>query len=474
MIDIYPFVAGEYVEGEDALPVEDKYSGEVVARMHTASRKEVQRATRAVLQGQQSITLAPYRRYEILTEAAHLLAARRTQFIEAIRYDTGFTTTEISREISRAQQTLLLSGEEAKRITGEMIPLDATPDALNRIAFTMRVPVGVVCAITPFNSPLNTVLHKVAPALAAGNGVVLKPSQYTPVTADLLLRLLLDAGLPPALVSVLYGSGGRVGQWLLEDDTPGFYAFTGSTAVGRQIRDTIGIRRAQLELGSLSSTIVCQDAALERAARLCVNAGFRKAGQVCTSVQRLYVHRDVESEFVAALTAELATRKVGDPSDPETFVGPVISEQEALRVEKWVTEAVRAGANVVYGGGREQRVVFPTVLSDVDASMRVMSAEIFGPVVCLRSFDDLDRAIGEANNTPYGLSAGILTADIGTAFHAAKHLRFGTVHVNETSSARADLMPFGGVKASGEGLEGPRYAVNEMTEQRLVTLGAAT
>lgn len=471
MIDIQSFVDGEYVPGEQTLPVEDKYTGEEVARMHTASREQVARASLGVARAQESITLAPYRRFEILSAAAALLAERSAQFTEAIRLDTGFTAADITNEISRAQQTLLLSGEEAKRITGEMVPIDATPGGSHRLAFTIRRPVGVVCAITPFNSPLNTVLHKVAPALAVGNGVVLKPSQYTPITADLMLRLLLDAGVPPTLISVVYGDGATVGQWLLEDDVPNFYAFTGSTAVGRRIRATIGVRRAQLELGSLSSTIVCADAALERAARLCVNAAFRKAGQVCTSVQRLYVQKSVQADFVAALTAELSTRKAGDPSDPATFVGPVISERDAVRIESWVDEAVGAGADVVYGGGRNDRLVHPTVLSDVKPGMRVMSTEVFGPVVCIRPFDDLDAAIAEANDTPYGLSAGVLTSDIGTALHAATALRFGTVHINETSSARVDLLPFGGVKASGEGLEGPHYAVREMTEQRLVTLG---
>lgn len=473
MIEIRPFISGAYEDGDAIAPVENKYTGARAALVHTAGKTQVNRAVQAVAEAQESASLAPYRRYEILTAAAGLLAERRQAFIDAIMLDTGFPAADAAKEVERAQQTLLISGEEAKRIKGEMVPIDATPGGSRRLAFTLRRPVGVVCAITPFNSPLNTVLHKVAPALAAGNGVVLKPSLYTPVTADLMLRLLLDAGVPQKLISVLHGEGSQVGQWLLESTVPGFYAFTGSTAVGLQIRKTIGVRRAQLELGSLSSTIVCADADIERAAALCVNAAFRKAGQVCTSVQRLYVHQSVVADFAAAMTAELAPRQAGDPSDPKTFVGPVISNGDAERIEAWVNAAVADGASVAYGGGRSGRVVNPVVLADVTPAMKVMATEVFGPVVSLRPFTDLNEAIAEVNDTPYGLSAGVFTSDITSALVAADRLRFGTVHINETSSARVDLLPFGGVKASGEGREGPAYAVAEMTEERLVTIGGA-
>jgi acyl-CoA reductase-like NAD-dependent aldehyde dehydrogenase len=471
MLEIRPFIAGKYEDGDGTSPMEDKYTGRGVALIHTASRAQVDRAVEAVARAQESASLTPYRRYEILAEAARLLGERKRAFVDSVMLDTGFPTGEAEKEVDRAQQTLILSAEEAKRIKGEMVPIDATPGGSRRLAFTIRKPVGVVCAITPFNSPLNTVLHKVAPAFAAGNGVVLKPSLYTPLTADLLLRLLLDAGVPEGLISVLHGDGATVGQWLLENEIPGFYAFTGSTAVGRQIRKTIGVRRAQLELGSLSSTVVCADADIKRAAALIVNAGFRKAGQVCTSVQRLYVHESVLDDVTKALTAELAPRQVGDPGDPKTFVGPVISQKDAERIEAWVDDAVKGGATVAYGGGRAGRVVNPVVLADVSPAMKVMTTEVFGPVVSLRPFTDLDAAIAEANDTPYGLSAGVFTASIANALAAADKLRFGTVHINEASSARVDLLPFGGVKASGEGREGPAYAVAEMTEERLVTIG---
>jgi succinate-semialdehyde dehydrogenase/glutarate-semialdehyde dehydrogenase len=270
---------------------------------------------------------------------------------------------------------------------------------------------------------------------------------------------------------VIYGDGAGAGQQLLENQRIAFYAFTGSTAVGEHIHRVVGLRPSQLEMGSLSSTIICADADLRRATDLVVNAGFRKAGQVCTSVQRLYVERPAIAEVTALLSAALAGRPAGDPRQAETFVGPLISPADAQRVESWVGEAVASGATVVAGSTRVGNVVHPTVLTEVDTGMKVMNSEIFGPVVMLRPFDDLDPAVEEVNATPYGLAAGIFTRDIGRALNAAERLRMGSVHINETSSSRVDLMPYSGVKASGHGTEGPRYAIREMSEQRLVTLG---
>jgi succinate-semialdehyde dehydrogenase/glutarate-semialdehyde dehydrogenase len=261
-----------------------------------------------------------------------------------------------------------------------------------------------------------------------------------------------------------------VGQQLLESPVPAFYAFTGSTEVGEHIQRTVGLRRTQLEMGSLSSTIVCDDADLARAATACVNAAFRKAGQVCTSVQRLYVHADVRDEFAKRLVDVLAVSGAGDPRDEATLVGPVISERDAVRITSWVERAAEGGASVLAGGGRKGQLVEPTVLADVRLDMEVLCQEVFGPVVSLRPFTDLDEAITEINDTPYGLSAGIFTADLGKAFTAVEDLHMGSVHVNESSSNRVDLMPYGGAKRSGLGIEGPRYAIHEMTEHRLVTL----
>jgi len=465
------FVGGRWVDGDSRQQVLDKYSGEEIATLHLAGPEQVDAALRGVRDAQLATDFRPYDRFTVLSRASQLLAERAESFVETIVDDAGFTIADARREVERATQTLLLSAEEAKRIHGEVIPLDGAPGAGGRIAFTVRHPLGVVCAITPFNSPLNTVAHKVGPALAAGNAVILKPSSLTPLTAVALVELLLDAGLPDGLISIVHGGGSTVGQQLLDDKIPAFYAFTGSTPVGEQIRRSVGLRRTQLELGSLSSTIVCDDAALPRAAQACVGAAFRKAGQVCTSVQRLYVHRAVRDEFAALLAEELNQRSWGDPRADGAFVGPVISAGEAERVQSWVDDAVSDGARVVAGGQRDKTVVVPTVLSQTTSAMRVMSEEVFGPVVSLVDFDDLEMAIAEINDTPYGLAAGIFTADIDRALTAAETLRMGSVHINETSSSRVDLMPYGGVKASGTGVEGPKYAIEEMTEQRLVTIG---
>jgi acyl-CoA reductase-like NAD-dependent aldehyde dehydrogenase len=466
------FYAGSWREGASMTELHDKYTGDPVAVVQEASFEQVQAALRSVAEGQRRHGLTPYERFQVLSRASRLLEDRREQFIDTVILDTGFTLADARREVDRAAQTLLLSAEEAKRIHGEVVPWGAGPGASqDRYAFTIRRPLGVVCAITPFNSPLNTVAHKVAPALAAGNSVILKPAAYTPLSACLLVEVLLEAGLPDDLVAVVHGPGSSVGQWLLESPVPSFYAFTGSTEVGEHIQRTVGLRKTQLEMGSLSSTIVCDDADVDKAARLCVYAGFRKAGQVCTSVQRLYVEHGVVPEFVSALRAALAAEVAGDPRDDRTLVGPVISGKDADRISSWIQQAVASGASVEAGGGRQGQVVEPTVLSDVTLDMDVMAKEIFGPVVSVRPFTDLDEAITEINDTPYGLSAGIFTADIGRALKATHDLHMGSVHVNETSSNRLDLMPYGGVKNSGMGIEGPRYAIEEMTEHRLITIG---
>lgn len=464
------FVAGEWVEGPTAETVENKFTGGDLADVFQASLEQVDRAVGHLLAAYERSILSPYRRFEVLTAASRLLDERRERFRDVIIAESGFTHADANGEVERAIQTLRLSAEEATRLSGEMIPLDGAPGVSNRIGYTIRRPIGVVCAITPFNSPLNTVAHKVAPAIAAGNVVVLKPATYTPFTSALLVHLLLDAGLPEDHIALLHGGGSTVGNALLEDQRLGFYTFTGSTPVGRHIQRTVGLRRTQLELGSLSSTIVCADADLRVAAQRSASAAFRKAGQVCTSVQRLLIDRSVVEEFTAALVEETKLLRAGDPQDPDVSVGPLISGPEAERVEAWVNEAVEGGADVLAGGVREHRVVSATILSGVSNEKRVVCEEVFGPVVSLTPFTSLDEAIIEANGTPFGLAAGIFTNDVSTAMLAAERLRMGSVHINQTSSSRIDLMPYGGVKESGFGHEGPRYSVREMTEERLITI----
>lgn len=470
MRDLRLFVEGRWCEGVTTQRVHDKYTAEPLAEVHTASREQISAATVALAEAQARTCLSAYERYVILSTASELLAKRKDAFVDVIVAEGGFTAAEAAGEVTRGVQTLLLSGEEGKRICGEVVPIEGAPNVTGRWAFTVRYPVGVVCAIAPFNSPLNTTLHKVAPALAAGNSVILKPSSYTPITSMLIVELLLDAGLPPGLVSLVFGSGSQVGTWLLEDPVPSFYAFTGSTETGLVLQRTIGLRRAQLELGSLASTIICEDADLRAATERCVAAAFRKAGQVCTSVQRLYVHLDVLDEFVALLRESLKGKHAGDPRDAHSYIGPLISMGDAERVHEWITSAANSGAEVLLGGQRNGALINPTVLENTTREMKVMSAEIFGPVMCIRPFSDLHAALDEVNDTPYGLATGIFTGSIKHGIDAANRLRVGSVHINETSNGRVDLAPYTGVKQSGVGREGPRYAIEEMTEERLVTV----
>ncbi|MDO8277037.1 MAG: aldehyde dehydrogenase family protein, partial [Burkholderiaceae bacterium] len=298
--------------------------------------------------------------------------------------------------------------------------------------------------------------------------VVLKPSAFTPLTAALLGTLLLEAGMPPDFLAIVQGEGDSVGASLLQEKDIAFYTFTGSTRVGRIIQQAAGLRRTQMELGSIASTLVCADADLDRAVTKIANAGLRKAGQVCTSVQRLYVDRSIVSELTRRLVEYAATLRAGDPRDPDTRVGPMITEQSAMRAEEWVNEAVKGGARVLCGGQRKRSVITPLVITDVPQTSRVWCQEAFAPLLALQPFDDFDAAMASANDTPFGLSAGVFTQDVDRALKAAQTLRFGTVQINETSSARSDVMPFGGVKDSGFGKEGPHHAIREMTEERLV------
>ena len=471
MRDVCPLIIdGRPIETPDKIRVVDKFSGDRVADVAVASRSHVSEAVRSALNAFRAGSPPPYDRYKTLHRAAELVEQGREELIETIVSETGFTRSDATGEVSRTIQTLLLSAEEAKRIRGEMVPLEGAPGVTRRMGFTIRVPVGVVCAITPFNSPLNTVAHKIAPALAAGNSVVLKPAVATPLAATRLCFLLMQAGVPPGFLNLVHGEGSEVGRWLLEEQDIRFYTFTGSTAVGRAIQRAAGLRRTQLELGSISSTIVCEDTSIDWASPRCMNASFRKAGQVCTSVQRLFVHERILDQFVEDVVERTKAAKVGDPRDASTLVGPMISKGEAERAESWIQEAVSLGARVVVGGDREGALLHPTIVVDATPSMKLMCEEIFAPVIAIVPFRSLEDAIASVNGTPYGLAAGIFTSNINTALGAARLLDVGAVHVNETSSSRVDLMPYGGVKDSGFGHEGPEYAIREMTDERLITI----
>ena len=465
------FIDGVWVEGAAGTrPVLDKYTGETIGIVDQASREQVDAAVVAARRSFERTVLDPQQRYTLLMKTATLLEQHRVELAALITAEGGMPIADATAETARAVQTFIVSAEEAKRLTGEVVPIEAAPGHAHRMAFTIRVPRGVVCGITSFNSPLNIVAHKIAPAIASGNTVVIKPADVTPLSATRLFELLLEAGCPPGHINLIHGPGPELGPWLVEHQDIAFFTFTGGTSVGRWLRERIGLRPIALELGSISPTVVCEDADLDRAAARCAASGFRRAGQMCTSTQRLFVHSDVVESFTTRLVQAVRALKVGDPHDPATDVGPMISEREAVRAETWVREAVAGGARVVEGGRRDRALLYPTILADVLPSMRVVCEEIFAPVLSILPFASLDDALEAVNATPYGLAAGLFTRDLTRAMTAARRIHVGVVHLNESASSRADLLPFAGVKQSGVGREGPKYAMHEMTEERLITI----
>lgn len=468
--DCVLLIDGRWIAGEaERIPVMDKFRLQPFCYATAASIAQIHRMVEAAHAAYRRRAPTPYERGAILERAAQLIEARRERFVEVMQAEAGFTASDGSGEVNRCIQTLKLTADEARRLAGEVIPLEGAPGQAGRLAYTMRVPLGVVLTITPFNSPLNTVTHKIAPAFAAGNAVILKPSSNTPATATLLVQALLDAGMPAGLLSLVHARGDALGA-LLDDQRVRFFAFTGSTEVGRYIQQAAGLRRTQMELGSIAFTILCDDADLDRALPKVVNAGYRKAGQVCTSIQILLTHRAIMDEVAARLAEKVKALPYGDPRAENAVVGPLISDKEAMRIDSWIEEAMARGATRLAGGKREGAVIPPTLLSGIDAEMRIGCCEIFGPVICLMPFATLDEAIDRVNATPYGLATGIFTNRLLDALKAAALLEVGGVHINETSSSRVDMMPYGGSKDSGFGREGPRYAIQEMTEERVVSI----
>lgn len=462
-------IDGKWQDGVRTAEVLNKFTYATFAVAHIPSSKQVAECVAASHAAFQASKLTPYERGRILDEAAACIERRRAELIDVVVQEVGFTLKDAAGEIQRCAATFRLSAEEARRFSGEIVPVEGAAGQAGRVGFTLRVPLGVVCAITPFNAPLNTVAHKIAPALAAGNSVILKPSLHTPVTSCILAECLLEAGLPEGLISILNGDG-DVAQLLLDEPLVRFYAFTGSTQVGREIQKRAGLRRTQMELGSIAHCIICDDADLDVALPKVINASYRKAGQVCTSIQVLLVQRDRFQDVENRLVKLVSALQYGDPSVEKTFVGPVISEAAAVRIEKWIAEAVALGARQLVGGPRRGSVVPPALLTNVDKATPLGCQEIFGPVMCLEPFDNLDDAMGRVNDTPYGLATGIFTKRIDRALEAVRTLQVGGVHINETPSSRVDVMPYGGSKDSGFGREGPHYAIREMSEERMVTI----
>ena len=468
------YVNGQWRDSDVVKPVYDKYTGEQVAEYAETSLAQVAEAVAAAKKSFETVKLTPTQRYNILMKAAEYLREDAEETGMLICQEAGRLLSAAIGEASRSSGALEMSAEEGKRICGEMVPVDGLAGGENRMCFTLRVPVGVVCAITPFNVPMSLTVHKVAPAIAAGNTVVLKPTAGTPGYAVKLVEALLKAGLPENHIQLVLGGGSTVGEALLHDQNIAFYSFTGSMQTGLHMKSVIGLRRCSMELGSNAPVIIHSDADIAKAAVSCANMGFSNAGQVCMKPQRLLVQKDVADEFIEKLVAQARTVVAGDPTDPRTTIGPLISEKEVDRVDSWVQEAVQQGAKLLCGGRKVgARCYEATVLTDVKKGMKVVDSEIFGPVVVVMTYTDFDEAIAMANDSIYGLQAGVFVKDVKLAMKAAREVAAGGVIIGDTSFTRVDNMPYGGIKnSSAGGKEGPKYVIESMTDVKtiLVTL----
>ena len=463
------FSAGEKLSG-DPLEVRSPWDGSLVGVVATGGTAETDAAIDAAHRATGS-GLPAYRRAEILDQAAAEINARRTAFARILALEIGKPVSQALVEVDRCVQTFRFSAAEARTLTGTGVAFDAHPAGVGHRGFTIRVPIGVIGAITPFNFPLNLAAHKIGPAIATGCGVVLKPSRDAPLAAAALASLLYDVGLPREFLSVVVGSSSEIGDALIADPRVGMITFTGSGEVGWGLASRAPRKRVSLELGNSTPVVVCGDADLAAAADAVAASGFAFAGQSCISVQRVIVEESVHTRFVDELVKASLGKVVGDPLDPGTYVGPLINADARERVADWIDEAQQGGATSVAESAYRGPHLAPTVLDAVDPSSRVWSSEVFGPVVGVRTFGDFDEAIELANATEYGLQAGIFTTDINKALDAAEQLDFGGVTINETPTFRVDQMPYGGTKASGNTREGPRYTVREMTEERVVVIG---
>lgn len=471
MTDITPaLIDGHDVLADDVNEVRSPYDGSVVGAVPACTTEDLDRAIAVAVARHRAGPPPAFERAEVLDRAAALLTERLDEFAQSISAESAKPISTARIEAQRAVDTLRFSAAEARTFTGEMVPLDASSAGVGKLGFTKRVPIGVIGAISPFNFPLNLVCHKIAPAVAAGCPVVLKPASSTPLTALRIARLFEEAGLPAGWLNVVTCSGRVANHMVLHPDVA-MITFTGSPEVGWGIRADAPRKRVSLELGNNAPVIIEPDGDWESAASKIAVGGYAFAGQTCISVQRVYVHRSLHDGFLDALAREVAALKVGDPADPATQVSALIDPGETDRVASWVGEATAQGADLVVGGTRtDHDVLVPTLLDGVRPDMAVCRNEVFGPVVGVASYDTFDEALALANDTRYGLQAAVFTRDIGNALKAADTLDFGGVLVNELPSWRADQQPYGGVRDSGNTREGPPYTVQEMTERRMIVI----
>jgi acyl-CoA reductase-like NAD-dependent aldehyde dehydrogenase len=474
MVKTYPLlVGGVKKQTKETLKVRFPYTGEVYAEVCQAGNAELKKAVTSSCRGfEQTRVLSSHERAQILFRIADEIQRRADELCEVMVMEGGKTRKFAAGEVNRSEITVRTSAEEAKRLYGEIIPLDLSEDEHGRTGFLQRFPLGPVVGIVPFNFPLNLACHKLAPAIASGNSIILKPASATPVSSLILGEMALAAGMPPEAISVVPCSGMRAEQ-LVRDPRVAYLSFTGSCAVGWHLRGIAGRKRVGLELGGNAAVIVHEDADLDYAAQRIATGGFMNAGQVCISVQRVLVHRPVYGQVVSKILAVVKGLAIGDPRDPATDIGPMIDRLKAEEAYRKVQEAVKQGAKILTGGTLEETMFSPTVLEGTTPAMRVNREEVFGPVITVTPYNTFDEALRIANTSEYGLQVGIFTQNINRAMRAFSEMQVGGVQVNDIPTYRSDPMPYGGAKGSGLGREGPRYAIREMTELRLMVINRA-
>lgn len=463
------FINGEWMEASRYAELRSPYSGEVIADIPLATEEETNQAIEAAYAAKEAMARMPaHRRAAILETLARLLGERAEEAATIIAQEAAKPITMARAEVGRTITTYKFAAEEAKRIHGETLPLDAAPGGEGRLAYTLREPIGVIGAITPFNFPLNLVAHKVGPAIASGNTVVLKPASQTPLSAFFIARLMQEAGLPAGALNVITGSGRTVGDLIVTDERVNMVTFTGSPGVGVGIRSKAGLKRVTLELGSNSAVILDKGVDIDRLIDRCVTGAFSFQGQVCISLQRVYAHEHVYDAFVDKFVAATQQLRLGSPLDDETDISALISPNDVQRTLEWIEEARRAGATIATGGKAEGNILQPTVILGADPGLKVSCQEVFAPIVLINRVASIEEAIGLVNDSRFGLQAGIYTENVHTALDAAEKLHVGGVLINDIPTFRVDHMPYGGVKESGMGREGIKYAIEEMTEMKLV------
>jgi len=462
-------LAGEWVTREKKISVENPQNGEIIAQIPVANKEDALFAIEEGVKGANIASrLSVFERMSILNRAANWIEERKQLFAQTISLEGSKTIREARKEVKRCIQTIRISAEETRRLHGKTLSFDQMEGNENRIGYYQRLPIGLIVAITPFNDPLNLVAHKLGPAIAAGNAIIIKPSTVTPLSALLLAEAFEQAGLPKKVLSVLPGHSSEIGDVLVSHPAVRMISFTGGYEAGKEIASKAGVKKLSMELGSNSPCIVLKDAEIKEAVESIVSGAFWAAGQNCIGVQRVYIEEELYADFEEAIVYRTSQLQIGDKFSEKTDMGPLITKKEAIRIENLVDEAISNGAHCLCGGKREGTYYLPTILTNVDAESKIAKEELFGPVVILDSVKNLSEAIKKSNDVSYGLQAGIFTKNLDLAFRAIKELEYGGIMVNDSSDFRIDAMPFGGMKQSGIGREGVEFSIQEMTELKVI------